>query len=96
MIEWFAVYWSDLFTGFVFGSLFSFVRRFWLRLVLSTGLYVMTYKFAVTLVAHAVFRWSNELVGRTLLGIVLGCLVRPVGSALLRQIRSAMGRSSEG
>jgi hypothetical protein len=86
MIEWFAIYWTDLLTGFVFGLLCSLIGNFWIRLCVSAVLFVLVYQMMLSAVAHAGFRWDNLLLARTMMGVLLGCLARPTISFVFRSL----------
>lgn len=87
MAEWLALYWSDIVGGFLFGALCSFVRAFWLRLIFSSVIFLVTYLLLLKLAAHAGFEWRNEVVGRAMLGVALGCSVRSLAVVFLHRTR---------
>jgi hypothetical protein len=89
MNHWVADLWLELLFGFLFGVLGSPVRRLLLRFIISSGACLIAYKVAVEAAAHAGFRWSNEAAAYAVFGVLLGCLVRPLGAFSFRYVRSA-------
>ena len=87
MVEWLA-YWPAILAGAVFGPLFSLVREFSRRLVFSAVLFFITYKALVNALALAGAQWDYQLAGSAMLGIFLGCLMRPASAGIVRKIRS--------
>ena len=77
MVEWVTTYWPAMLAGLVFGTLFSLAREFWRRLVFSAVLFLITYKVFVNVFGHAGAQWDHQLAGSAMLGIFVGCLVRP-------------------
>ena len=78
MYDWFAFHWLELSFGFFSGSMFSLIRRIWLSFLLSAGLVLTIYSMMLGAVAHAGFRWNNEIAAAGMLGCLVGCFVCPV------------------
>ena len=89
MAEWFATYWPAMLAGLAFGTLFSPVREFLRRFIFSAVLFLITYKVAVNNFGHAGVEWDHQLAGSAMLGILLGCLVRPGFAGLVRKVTPA-------
>lgn len=77
MDEWLALHWTELSFGFVGGVICSLTKLFWERVLFAGGLVLAIYFLMVRAVAHAGFRWDNEIAAFCLLGAFLGCIVRP-------------------
>jgi hypothetical protein len=88
MGEWLTTYWPAILAGFIFGALFSAVREFSRRLVFSAVLFLITYKVFVNALAHAGAQWDHQLAGGAMLGIFVGCLVRPGVAGIVRKLTS--------
>ena len=86
MVEWFTTYWPAMLAGLTFGTLFSLVREFLRRLVFSAVLFLIMYKVVVNVLAHAGAQWDHQLAGGAMLGILMGCLVRPGFAGLTRKV----------
>jgi len=87
MSEWLAFDWPELSFGFVCGVICSLTRLFWERVLFAGGLTLAIYFLMVRAVAHAGFRWDNEVAVLCLLGAFLGCIVRPALGLLCRQTK---------
>jgi hypothetical protein len=87
MSEWLALHWIELSFGFMWGVICSLQPRFWRRFLLSGGIVLAIYFLMVRSVAHAGFRWDNEIAALGVLGAVLGCLVRPALGLLYRRMK---------
>ena len=87
MREWLAFYWPEL-LGFVCGVICSLTKLFWERILFASGLVLAIYFLMVRMVAHAGFRWDNEVAALCLLGALLGCLVRPALGLLYQRMKS--------
>ncbi|MGY8682410.1 hypothetical protein Q2941_32240 [Bradyrhizobium sp. UFLA05-153] len=88
MSEWLALHWIELSFGFVCGVICSLTRLFWERVLFAGGLVLAIYVLMVRAVAHAGFRWDNEIAALCLLGAFLGCFVRPVLDLLYRRAKA--------
>jgi len=88
MIEWFTTYWLAMLAGLLFGTLFSPVKEFPRRLAFSAVLFLVTYKVFVNNFGHAGAIWDHEAAGRAMLGVFLGCLVRPGVAGMVRKVTS--------
>lgn len=88
MGEWLALHWPELSFGFLCGVVCSLTTRLWERVLFAGGLALAVYFLVVRAVAHAGFRWDNEIAAFCLLGAFLGCLVRPALGLLSRRMRS--------
>ncbi|GLR90664.1 hypothetical protein [Bradyrhizobium iriomotense] len=77
MSEWLGLHWGEVSLGFVCGVICSPTKLFWERVLFAGGLVLAIYFLMVRAVAHAGFRWNNEIAALCLLGAFLGCLVRP-------------------
>jgi hypothetical protein len=64
-------------------------------LVFSAVLFLITYKVFVNNFGHAGAEWDHQLAGSAMLGILLGCLVRPGFAGLVRKITSVMHPGGE-
>ena len=84
MYGWLAQHWIELSFGFVCGSIGSLIRRLWLSFLISAGLVLAIYAIMVRAVAHAGFRWDNEIAIAGMLGCLLGCFVCPVLDMIYR------------
>ncbi|MGJ4931789.1 hypothetical protein ACQR1I_32180 [Bradyrhizobium sp. HKCCYLS2038] len=93
--QWLTNYGPVIPIGFVFGALFSLVKEFFRRLVFSAMLFLITYKAIVNATAHAGFQWDHQLAASGLLGVLLGCLVRPAVAGIGRRLTSPAGSSRE-
>lgn len=89
MVDWLTTYWPAILAGLIFGALFSLVREFSRRLVFSAVLFLITYKAFVNALAHAGAQWDHHLAGAAMLGIFMGCLVRPGVAGIVRKLTSA-------
>ena len=95
MVGWFTTYWPAMLAGLIFGTLFSPVREFSRRLIFSAVLFLITYKVVVNVLAHAGAQWDHQLAGSAVLGIFVGCLVRPAFAGIVRKITSVMHSGRE-
>ena len=86
MVEWLTTYWPAIPAGLIFGALFSLVREFSRRLVFSAVLFLTTYKVFVNNFGHAGVQWDHQLAGSAMLGIFMGCLVRPGVAGITRTV----------
>ena len=93
MTNWLMFHWLDLVIGFSFGFLCSFVSGVLPRFLLSTALTLSLYWVMVTAVAHAGFRWNNEIAAAMTLGTSLGSLVRPSVIFLVRSTKGLLSRT---
>ncbi|MGJ4948884.1 hypothetical protein [Bradyrhizobium sp. HKCCYLS20291] len=93
--QWLTNYGPVLPIGFVFGALFSLVREFFRRLAFSAMLFLITYKAIVNATAHAGFQWDHQLAASGLLGVLLGCLVRPAVAGIASRATPAATSSRE-
>ena len=88
MLEWLTTYWPAILVGVIFGALFSLVKEFLRRFVFSAVLFLMAYKAIVSGSGHIGVLSDHELAGSAMLGIFLGCLVRPGSAEIVRKIAS--------
>lgn len=88
MSELLALHWIELSFGFVWGVICSLQPRFWRRFLLAGGIVLAIYFLMVRAAAHAGFRWDNEIAAAGLLGVFLGCCVRPALDLLYRKTMS--------
>jgi hypothetical protein len=95
MVEWLTTYWPAILAGLIFGALFSLVREFSRRLVFSAVLFLITYKAFVNALAHAGAQWDHQLAGGAMLGILMGCLVRPGVAGVVRKLTSVTRSGGE-
>jgi hypothetical protein len=86
MGEWLAFHWPES-LGFVCGVICSLTEKFRERVLFAGGLVLAIYFLVIRAVAHAGFRWDNEIAALCLLGAFLGCLLRPVLSLLCRRMK---------
>ena len=93
MTNWLMFHWLDLVIGISFGFLCSFVSRILPRFLLSTALTLCLYWVMVKAVAHAGFRWNNEIAAAMVLGTGIGSLVRPTVIFLIRAARGLLSRA---
>jgi hypothetical protein len=93
MSEWLTWHWAELSFGFMCGVICSLTRLFWERVLFASALGLAIYLLMVRAVAHAGFRWDNEIAAFCLLGAFLGCCVRPTLGWLYRRTRA---RSPDG
>lgn len=89
MIQWLTTYWPAILAGLIFGALFSLVREFSRRLVFSAVLFLIAYKAFVNNFWHAGVQWDHQLAGGAMLGIFMGCLVRPGAAGVVCKLTSA-------
>jgi hypothetical protein len=75
--RWQNLLFGNLVFGVVFGLFGLFIQKFWLRIAVGGGLCLSVYFWMVNAVGHAGFHWSNELASQLMLGVLLGCCVRP-------------------
>jgi hypothetical protein len=87
MSEWLAFHWPELSFGFMCGVICSLTRLFWERVLFAGGLALTIYFLMVRAVAHAGFRWDNEIAAVCLLGAFAGCLVRPALVLLYQRLK---------
>jgi hypothetical protein len=86
MVEWLTTYWPAILAGLISATLFSLVREFLRRFFFSAVLFLIAYKVFVNVLAHAGAQWDHQLAGSAMLGIFVGCLVRPGLAGIVRNI----------
>ena len=85
MSGWLALHRIELSFGVVCGVICWLHPRFWRSFLLAGGIVLSIYFLMVRAVAHAGFRWDNEIAALGLLGALLGCSVRPALGFLYRR-----------
>ena len=94
MYDWLAFHWLELSFGFFCGAMFSLIRKIWLSFLLSAGLVLAIHYLMVQAVAHAGFRWSNQIAIAGILGCFIGCFVCPTLDLLYRKPTKPRDRQS--
>lgn len=90
LVEWVMTYWPAMLAGFVFATLFSLVREFWRRFVFSALLFLLAFRVLLNMAHGNSEGWDHLAAGSAMVGVFVGCLVRPGVAGIVRMISSAM------